>query len=54
MRADTAPSGEQRFSLLETIREFALEQLRHLPRPGTIDFSTKIPQPAHSHQSGSL
>ena len=28
VRAETLPSGEQRFSLLETIREFALEQLR--------------------------
>ena len=28
MRAETTPSGEQRFLLLETIREFALEQLR--------------------------
>ncbi len=28
VRAETLPSGEQRFLLLETIREFALEQLR--------------------------
>ena len=28
MRAETTPTGEQRFLLLETIREFALEQLR--------------------------
>lgn len=28
MRADTLPSGEQRFLLLKTIREFALEQMR--------------------------
>lgn len=28
VRAETLPSGEQRFFLLETIREFALEQLR--------------------------
>jgi predicted ATPase/DNA-binding XRE family transcriptional regulator len=28
VRAETMPSGEQRFLLLETIREFALEQLR--------------------------
>jgi len=28
VRADTLPSGEQRFLLLETIREFALEQMR--------------------------
>jgi predicted ATPase len=28
VRAETTPSGEQRFLLLETIREFALEQLR--------------------------
>lgn len=28
VRVETAPSGEQRFSLLETIREFALEQLQ--------------------------
>jgi hypothetical protein len=28
VRAETTPSGEQRFLLLETIREFAVEQLR--------------------------
>lgn len=28
VRAETTPTGEQRFLLLETIREFALEQLR--------------------------
>ncbi len=28
VRAETSPTGEQRFQLLETIREFALEQLR--------------------------
>lgn len=28
VRAETLPSGEQRFLLLETIREFALEQMR--------------------------
>ncbi len=28
VRAETMPSGEQRFMLLETIREFAVEQLR--------------------------
>ncbi len=28
VRAETLPSGEQRFLLLETIREFAIEQLR--------------------------
>jgi predicted ATPase len=28
VRAETTPSGEQRFVLLETIREYAIEQLR--------------------------
>lgn len=28
MRTEPLPSGEQRFLLLETIREFALEQMR--------------------------